>query len=128
MSVRERITLPLSGAEKRFPHHISSLIFQIHLRMAVGAFQERGVCVAYQLGHSLLIHPVVEQGCDEEMPQSVQVEAVWEANLPVDLPQMLGEGIRVDRLALLICEKIRAMFGVALFLTLSLDAVISQQK
>ena len=24
--------------------------------------QERGVCVAYQLGHSLLIHPVVEQG------------------------------------------------------------------
>ena len=128
MSVRERITLPLSGAEKRFPHHISSLIFQIHLRMAVGAFQERGVCVAYQLDHSLLIHPVVEQGCDEEMPQSVQVEAVWEVVFPVALAQVLRESVRMDRLAFLISEKIRAMFGVALFLTLSLDAVISQQK
>lgn len=80
--------------------------------------------MARQLGHGLLIYPVVEQGCDEEMPQSVQVEAVGKANLPINLSQVLGEGIWVHRLAFLICEKIRAMFGMDLFLILPLDAVI----
>ncbi len=100
----------LRAVEEQLIHLFRRLFLQCHLRMAVSALQERGVPMACHLGHSLLVHSLVEHGGDKIVPQGVEVEVVREAVLLKDQAQMFCERVRMDELALLVDEQVRAQF------------------
>ena len=76
--------------------------------MAVGSLQKTGVAVTCQLCHSLFIHTAVEQGGDKIVAQSVEVKPLGETVFIKDLSEMLGEGVRVDRLSIFSGKEILA--------------------
>lgn len=64
--------------------------------MSVGAFQERSVCVARQLGYGLLVYAMMEQGRDHVVTKGVQMERLGETILLENLPQVFCERVWVD--------------------------------
>ena len=62
-----------SEPEQGFLQLFGGVLLQLHLGMAVCPLQERGVPVACQLRHSLLVHPFMEHGGDEIVAQGKNV-------------------------------------------------------
>ena len=76
------------------------------LGVAVGTLQKAGVRMTHEVCHCLLVHAAVQKGCHEVVPQGVQVVLPRKTDGGIDLPQPLGEGVRVDELPLLVGEEI----------------------
>ena len=62
--------------------------------------------MADKVCHRLLVHAAVQQRCYEVVAQGVQMVLPRKADGGIDLPQPLGEGVRVDELPLLVGEEI----------------------
>ena len=61
------------------------------------------------------------------MPQGVQVVLPWKANGGIDLPQPLGEGVRVDELPLLVGEEVGTEFAALLVRLHLLAALVGEE-
>ena len=62
--------------------------------------------MTHEVCHRLLVHAAVQKGRHEVVPQGVKVVLPRKADGVIDLPQPLGEGVRVDELPLLVGEEI----------------------
>ena len=87
-------------------HGVCRLLLLCLLGVAVGTLQKAGVRMTYEVCHRLLVHTAVQKRCHEVVPQGVQVVLPRKADGGIDLPQPLGEGVRVDELPLLVGEEI----------------------
>ncbi len=61
-----------------------------------------------KLRYGLLIHAAVEEGRDKVMAEGVKVKLAGEAQLFVDRPQVLCEGVRVDESSVVVREQVVA--------------------
>ena len=95
-------------------HGVSRLLLLRLLGVAVGALQKAGVRMAHEVCHRLLVHAAVQKRCHEVVPQGVKVVLPRKADGGIDLPQPLGEGVRVDELPLLVGEEIGTEFAALL--------------
>ena len=77
-------------------HGVCRLLLLRLLGVAVGALQKAGVRMTHEVCHRLLVHAAVQKGCHEVVPQGVKVVLPRKADGGIDLPQPLGEGVRVD--------------------------------
>ena len=64
--------------------------------------------MACQLRHSLLVHPLVEHSGNKVVPQGMQMKRRGEPQFTEKFPQVLGKGVRVNRLPLGIGEQVGA--------------------
>ena len=87
-------------------HGVSRLLLLRLLGVAVGALQKAGVRMADKVCHRLLVHAAVQKRAHKVVPQGVEVVLPRKANGLIDLPQPLGEGVRVDELPLLVGEEV----------------------
>lgn len=87
-------------------HGVCRLLLLCLLGVAVGTLQKAGVRMTYEVCHRLLVHTAVQKRCHEVVPQGVQVVLPRKADGGIDLPQPLGEGVRVDELTVFIGEEI----------------------
>ena len=60
----------------------------------------------------LLVHAAVQKGCHEVVPQGVKVVLPRKADGVIDLPQPLGEGVRVNELTVLVGEEVISAGGL----------------
>ena len=79
--------------------------------------------MADKVCHRLLVHAAVQQRGHEVVPQGVEVVLPWKADGVIDLPQPLGEGVRVDELPVLVGEEIGTELA-ALLVRLHLPAAL----
>ena len=87
-------------------HGVCRLLLLRLLRVAVGALQKAGVRMTHEVCHRLLVHAAVQKGCHEVVPQGVQVVLPRKADGVIDLPQPLGEGVRVNELTVFVGEEV----------------------
>ena len=87
-------------------HRVGRLLLLRLLGVAVGTLQKAGVRMTHEVCHRLLVHAAVQKRCHEVVPQGVKVVLPRKADGGIDLPQPLGEGVRVDELPLLVGEEI----------------------
>lgn len=85
-------------------HGVSRLLLLRLLGVAVGALQKAGVRMADKVCHRLLVHAAVQKRGHEVVPQGVQVVLQRKADGAIDLPQPLGEGVRVNELPVFVSE------------------------
>ena len=62
--------------------------------------------MADKVCHRLLVHAAVQKRAHKVVPQGVQVVLPRKADGGIDLPQPLGEGVRVDELPVLVGEEV----------------------
>ena len=77
--------------------------------------------------HRLLVHAAVQKRGHEVVPQSVQVVFPRKADGVIDLPQPLGEGVRVDELPLLVGEEIGTELAALLVRLHLLAALVGEE-
>ena len=101
-------------------HLICRLLFQRHLGMAVGAFQERGVAVTGQFRYRLLVHTTVKHGGYEIVPQRMQVVVPGETVFVKELAKVFGEGVGMDEVTFFVDKQIlgETVFALSCFLVL----------
>ena len=87
-------------------HGVCRLLLLRLLGVAVGTLQKTGVRMTYEVCHRLLVHAAVQKRAHKVVPQGVQVVLPRKADGFIDLPQPLGEGVRVDELTVFIGEEI----------------------
>ena len=85
-------------------HGVCRLLLLRLLGVAVGALQKAGVRMADKVCHRLLVHAAVQKRGHEVVPQGVQVVLQRKADGAIDLPQPLGEGVRVNELPVFVSE------------------------
>ena len=83
--------------------------------------------MADKVCHRLFVHAAVQQRCHEVVPQGVQVVLTRKADGGIDLPQPLGEGVRVDELPLLVGEEVGAEPAVLLVRLHLLAALVGEE-
>lgn len=74
--------------------------------MAVSALKERRIAMTGKVGNRLLIDTAMQQGRDKIVPQRVKIIFFRETVFVIDPTQMPGEGVRVDKLPLIVGEEI----------------------
>ena len=84
--------------------------------------------MADKVCHRLLVHAAVQQRGHEVVPQGVKVVLPRKADGGIDLPQPLGEGVRVDELPLLISEEVGAEPAALLVRLHLLAALVGQEN
>ena len=84
------------------------MAFQLHLWVAVGALQEGRVAVTGELCYGLLVHAAVEKGRHKVVAEGVEVKLAGEAQLLIDRPQVLREGVGVDEASVVVREQVVA--------------------
>ena len=62
--------------------------------------------MTHEVCHRLLVHAAVQKRAHKVVPQGVKVVLPRKADGGIDLPQPLGEGVRVDELTVFIGEEI----------------------
>lgn len=87
-------------------HGVCRLLLLRLLGVAVGTLQKAGIRMTHEVCHRLFVHAAVQQRCHEVVAQGVQMVLPRKADGGIDLPQPLGEGVRVDELPLLVGEEI----------------------
>ena len=87
-------------------HGVCRLLLLRLLGVAVGALQETGVRMTDEVCHRLLVHAAVQQRGHKVVAQGVQMVLPRKTDGGIDLPQPLGEGVRVNELPLLVGEEI----------------------
>ena len=107
-------------------HGVCRLLLLRLLGVAVGALQKAGVRMADKVCHRLLVHAAVQKRGHEVVPQGVKVVLPRKADGGIDLPQPLGEGVRVDELPTFIDEKVGAECIMTLLRFYLLAASIAQ--
>ena len=108
-------------------HGVCRLLFLRLLGVAVGALQKAGVRMADKVCHRLLVHAAVQKRGHEVVPQGVKVVLPWKADGVIDLPQSLGEGVRVDELPLLVGEEIGTELAALLVRLHLLAALVGEE-
>lgn len=87
-------------------HGVSRLLLLRLLGVAVGALQKAGVRMTHEVCHRLFVHAAVQQRCHEVVPQGVKMVLPRKADGGIDLPQSLGEGVRVNELTVFVGEEV----------------------
>lgn len=95
--------------------------------MAVGALQKAGVRMTHEVCHRLLVHAAVQKGCHEVVPQGVKVVLPRKADGVIDLPQPLGEGVRVNELTVLVGEEVGTELAALLVCLHLLAALVGEE-
>ena len=89
-------------------HGVSRLLLLRLLGVAVGTLQKAGIRMTHEVCHRLLVHAAVQQRGHEVVPQDVEMVLPRKADGFINLPQPLGEGVRVDELPMLVGEEVGA--------------------
>lgn len=108
-------------------HGVCRLLLLRLLGVAVGALQKASVRMADKVCHRLLVHAAVQKRCHEVVPQGVEVVLPRKANGLIDLPQPLGEGVRVDEMPLLVGEEVGTELAALLVRLHLLAALVGEE-
>jgi len=87
-------------------HGVCRLLLLRLLGVAVGALQKAGVRMAHEVCHRLLVYAAVQKRGHEVVPQGVKMVLPRKADGVIDIPQPLGEGVRVNELTVFIGEEV----------------------
>ena len=104
-------------------HGVCRLLLLRLLGVAVGALQKAGVRMADKVCHRLLVHAAVQKRGHEVVPQGVKMVLPRKADGVIDLPQPLGEGVRVNELTVFVGEEVGTELA-ALLVRLHLPAAL----
>lgn len=83
--------------------------------------------MADKVCHRLLVHAAVQKRGHEVVPQGVKVVLPRKADGAIDLPQPLGEGVRVDELPVLVGEEVGAESAALLVRLHLLAALVGEE-
>ena len=86
-------------------HGACRLLLLRLLGVAVGALQKAGVRMAHEVCHRLLVYAAVQKRGHEVVPQGVKMVLPRKADGVIDIPQPLGEGVRVNELTVFVGEE-----------------------
>ena len=81
----------------------------------------------HEVCHRLLVHAAVQKRAHKVVPQGVQVVLPRKADGIIDLPQPLGEGVRVDELPVLVGEEIGTELAALLVRLHLLAALVGEE-
>ena len=87
-------------------HPLCGVLLELHLRMAVGALQERRIAMTGEVCDRIFVHAFVQKRRDEETPERVQMIGFRQTDLCKQGFQVLAECVRVDGRAVVFCENV----------------------
>ena len=108
-------------------HGVCRLLLLRLLGVAVGALQKAGVRMTHEVCHRLFVHAAVQKRGHEVVAQGVKMVRPRKADGIIDLPQPLGEGVRVDELPVLVGEEVGTELAALLVCLHLLAALVGEE-
>ena len=87
-------------------HAFRSLLLELHLRVTVGALQERRIAVTGEICDRVFVHALMQKCRDEKVAKRVQVIGFGKTDFRKQGFQVLAERVRMDGRAVVFCENV----------------------